>query len=157
MNAFPSIVLITLPVIPCQRRNNPRAPRAMAAAVAFPIYPINRFYYDPTSAITGGALCAVRWSALFGFFFHAGLCLFEIVRGVCAGCGRGDGSRMEQSASAAPRCRAVRIFFHVLFGCAFTGQLFYLSERQRSPSRRLRRVVVERLVRFGFIIDYKLV
>ena len=43
------------------------------------------------------------------FCFHAGLCRFEIVGGVCAGCWWGDGSLMEHSAIAAPRCRAVRI------------------------------------------------
>ena len=71
---------------------------------------------------------------LVRFFFHAGLCLFEIVGGVCAGCGWGDGSRMKHSAIAAPRCRADRIIFHLVFGCALTGQLLYLSERLRSPA-----------------------
>ena len=65
---------------------------------------------------------------------------------------------MEHFAIAAPRCRAVRIISrqpaHVrepfgvgvlLFCCVLTGLLF-ISERQRSPSRRLRRVVVERVV-----------
>jgi|LSQX01.2.fsa_nt_gb hypothetical protein len=53
------------------------------------------------------------------------MCRFEIVGGVCAGYGWGDGSRMEHSAIAAPRCRAVRIISHLLFGCAIAGLLFY--------------------------------
>ena len=83
---------------------------------------------------------------LVRIFFHAGLCRFEIVRGVCAGCWRGDGSRMECSAIAAPRCRADRIISQLpahmwepigvgvwLFCCALTGLLF-TSERQRPPA-----------------------
>ena len=74
------------------------------------------------------------------FCFHAGLCRFEIVGGVCAGCWWGDGSLMEHSAIAAPRCRAVRIISrqpaHVrepfgvgvlLFCCVLTGLLFDFS------------------------------
>ena len=66
-------------------------------------------------------------------FFHAGLCRFEIVGGVCAGCWWGDGSWMEQSAIAAPHCSAVRIIFHLVFGCALTGLLFFLPNVVRDP------------------------
>jgi hypothetical protein len=80
---------------------------------------------------------------LVRIFFHAGVCRFEIVGGVCAGCWRGDGSRMEHFAIAVPRCRADRIISRrpaharepigvgvLLFCSALTGLLF-TSERQR--------------------------
>ena len=75
-----------------------------------------------------------------------GVCWFEIVGGVCAGCEWGDGSRMEHSAIAAPRCRADRITSRqpahargpigvgvLLFCCALIGLLF-TSERHGSGS-----------------------
>ena len=78
---------------------------------------------------------------LVRIFFHAGVCRFEIVGGVCAGCWRGDGSRMEHFAIAVPRCRADRIISRrpaharepigvgvLLFCSALTGLLF-TSER----------------------------
>ena len=81
---------------------------------------------------------------LVRIFFHAGVCRFEIVGGVCAGCWRGDGSRMEHFAIAVPRCRADRIISRrpaharepigvgvLLFCSALTGLLF-TSERQGS-------------------------
>jgi len=99
---------------------------------------------------------------LFGFFSHAGLCRFEIVWGVCAGCWWGDGSRMEHSAIAAPRRRADRIISRqpaharepigvgvLLFCCVLTGLLFDFSNvtphRFLSPLRV--KNTVEALVR----------
>ena len=77
---------------------------------------------------------------LVRIFFHAGVCRFEIVGGVCAGCWRGDGSRMEHFAIAVPRCRADRIISRrpaharepigvgvLLFCCVLTGLLFDFS------------------------------
>ena len=77
---------------------------------------------------------------LVRIFFHAGLCQFEMVRGVCAGCWWGDRSRLELFVIATPRCRADRIISRrpryarepfgvgvLLFCCVLTGLLFYYS------------------------------
>ena len=96
---------------------------------------------------------------LVRIFFHAGLCQFEMVRGVCAGCWWGDRSRLELFVIATPRCRADRIISRrpryarepfgvgvLLFCCVLTGLLFYYSNVS-DHRRRLVRRTVERLVR----------
>ena len=90
---------------------------------------------------------------LVRIFFHAGLCQFEMVRGVCAGCWWGDRSRLELFVIATPRCRADRIISRrpryarepfgvgvLLFCCVLTGLLFYYSNVSVLGTRHLWRV-----------------
>ena len=83
---------------------------------------------------------------LVRIFFHAGLCQFEMVRGVCAWCWWGDRSRLELFVIATPRCRADRIISRrpryarepfgvgvLLFCCVLTGLLFYYSNVRVHP------------------------
>ena len=96
---------------------------------------------------------------LVRIFFHAGLCQFEMVRGVCAGCWWGDRSRLELFVIATPRCRADRIISRrpryarepfgvgvLLFCCVLTGLLFYYSNPSHQGTTHLVRRTLDGVV-----------
>ena len=65
----------------CDRHT--RGSRLESVFCSFAVGSPSYFFIFRTSAVTGGALCAVRWSALFGFSFMRG-CASLKWSGACA-------------------------------------------------------------------------
>ena len=107
-------------------------------------------------------MCAVRWSALFGLFFHAGLCRFEIV-GACArgvvGRWLADGAlrnrgpallcRQDYFSTTGTRAGADWSRCFAVLMCAHRPTLYF-----RTSAMRLRRLAADSLKRLVQLIHF---